>query len=185
MDACTVVISANSREARVAAVQSSTFSSASRLLRSMSPGHNPVETWRNRATPNVPADRGQDNVTRYTFSAPAPEAQYLCRTTRPERISVTALFSSCWWFSRQSGLYPARCRAFLRAYPVRCARRRVFSIPPFISSFFLNVSRLSPRRAFPRTFRGVDLDFCAKAERRISMGTRPESTPPERSALNP
>ena len=94
-------------------------------------------------------------------------------TPEPERISVTALFSSCWWFSRQSGLYPARCRAFLRAYPVRCARRRVFSIPPFISSFFLNVSRLSPRRAFPRTFRGVDLDFCAKAERRISNGNPP------------
>ena len=147
MDGCTVVISTNSREARVAAVQSSTFSSASRLLRSMSPGHNPVETWRNRATPNVPADRGQSHVTRYTFPAPAPEAQYHRSTPEPVRISVTVI-SSCWWFSRQS-VATRRCRAFLRAYPVRCARRRVFSIPPFISSFFLNVSRLSPRRAFP------------------------------------
>ena len=129
MDACTVVISTNQREARVAAVQSSARYS-----------------WRNRATPNVPAGRGQDNVTRYTFSALVtiplatrrtnPLSKSISKGNTPHSGGATPCTDLQGWpfalLSEKSGISPSmvvfprqlRRGFFLAAFWQQCAARR-------------------------------------------------------------
>lgn len=149
------MISTNQREARVAAVQSSARYS-----------------WRNRATPNDPADRGQDNVTRYIFRAPASEAQYHRSTPEPVRISVTALFSSCWWFSRQSGFTLPAAGPFSEHIQCGVLGEGCF---PFRPSLLLFPQRFPPlpEAGFSPSVPGCRFGFLRKSRKAYQYGNPP------------